>query len=157
MTSFHRTTCCHHSKACSSMGCPANAHKRKEPRTRPRQRSIYDSRLPVRYSLHTGAPLAKPKLHHRRLDFDVSAVLVNDVGFAAEAVCNFEIRIALVRQPIRRSNPNLCSARPILATHRTINCAAVKMTVYTVNSFRPDVLYILEHLANFLREIGAAI
>ena len=109
------------------------------------------------YSLHTGAPLAKPKLHHRRLDFDVSAVLVNDVGFAAEAVCNFEIRIALVRQPIRRSNPNLCCARPILAAHRTINCAAVKMTVDTVNSFRPDVLYIFEHLGDFLPELCAAI
>ena len=34
---------------------------------------------------------------NRRLDLDVPAVFVNDVGFAAEAVCNFEIRIALVR------------------------------------------------------------
>ena len=97
------------------------------------------------------------RLHHRRLDLDVSAVLVNDVGLAAEAVCNFEIRIALVRQPIRRSNPNLCSARSILAAHRTINCADVKITVDAVNSFRPDVLYIFEHLANFLRELCAAI
>src|SRR5213594_2962808 len=94
---------------------------------------------------------------NRRLNLYVPAVLVNDVGFAAEAVCNFEIRIALVRQPIRRSNPNLYSACPILAAHRTINCAAVKMTLDTVNKVRPDVLYILEHLANFLREIGAAI